>query len=124
MCTLRYTPDVSVHSRFPNSINTSYELCVSLVSSPSLPSAITYSLLLSLKEKFPRQASSSSLTDESQLTILAHIFYCWWIIRVLARGSLPVHPPQGLLWEGTCATHDSIEQLVSVGGLLCSSVFV
>lgn len=82
----------------------------------SLPSAVVYSLVTSLISKFPLPPSSSTssfhLSKVSHKTYTAHVIYCLWVVRFMTQCEILSHPPQGLLWEGTCASNDTIKQLV------------
>ena len=105
---------------FPLSPPFPLSLSLSLLS--RLPSAVIYSLLSSLIKFYPLPSSisSSSLSDVSSglapsppppLSVTAHILYHLWIIRFSSNCDL-LSPPQGLLWEGTCANLEAIKQLV------------
>lgn len=76
-----------------------------------LPPAVVHSLFSSLAAKFP--LSSSIIVDVPVDVLTAQTLYNLWVIRFLVQSDLPIRsPPQGLLWEGTCASPDIIKQLV------------
>ena len=115
-------PPLSLPPSLPPSLSLLLLLSPSLPLLPRLPPAVIYSLLSSLIKFYPLPSSisSSSLSDVSSglapsppppLSVTAHILYHLWIIRFSSNCDL-LSPPQGLLWEGTCANLEAIKQLV------------